>query len=189
MTYRLPNSRKSNFATEPIQLRCSLKFYIPRGNPIDPTARKICLREVCFDQISEHKVRPAEVRLREPRPAEVRLAEVRRDELRLDEVRRAEVRPAEVRLTEVRLMEGFCRKVRFLDKIQKFCVRNSMAYRLPNSRKSNFATEPLRYRAIALSTPVGPAAAHGLLHVPSLGIPMIAESYWQSARWRRTTAE
>jgi transposase len=29
----------------------------------------------------------------------------------------------------------FCRKVRFLGKIQKSGVRNSMAYRLPNSRK------------------------------------------------------
>ena len=37
----------------------------------------------------------------------------------------------------------FCRKVRFLGKIQKSGVRNSMTYRLPNSRKSNFATEPL----------------------------------------------
>ncbi len=35
----------------------------------------------------------------------------------------------------------FCRKVRFLGKIQKSGVRNSMAYRLPNARKSNFATE------------------------------------------------
>src|SRR4029434_8148941 len=37
---------------------------------------------------------------------------------------------------------GFCRKIRFLGKIQKSGVRNSMTYRLPNSRKSNFATEP-----------------------------------------------
>src|SRR5712691_379700 len=37
---------------------------------------------------------------------------------------------------------GFCRKVRFLGKIQKSGVRNSMTYRLQNSRKSNFATEP-----------------------------------------------
>jgi len=37
--------------------------------------------------------------------------------------------------------KGFCRKVRFLGKIQKLDVRNSMTYRLPNSRKSNFATE------------------------------------------------
>src|SRR5882724_204554 len=36
----------------------------------------------------------------------------------------------------------FCRKVRFLGKIQKFGVMNSITYRLPNSRKSNFATEP-----------------------------------------------
>jgi hypothetical protein len=44
----------------------------------------------------------------------------------------------------VGLFTRFCRKVRFLGKIQKFCVRNSMAYRLQNSRKSNFATEPKR---------------------------------------------
>jgi len=36
----------------------------------------------------------------------------------------------------------FCRKVRFLGKIQKSGVRNSMTYRLPNARKSNCATEP-----------------------------------------------
>src|SRR2546427_3808124 len=38
---------------------------------------------------------------------------------------------------------GFCRKVRFLGKIQKLGVRNSMTYRVPNARKSNFATEPV----------------------------------------------
>src|SRR5712691_857130 len=36
----------------------------------------------------------------------------------------------------------FWRKVRFLGKIQKLGVRNSMTYRVPNARKSNFATEP-----------------------------------------------
>src|SRR5262249_12098597 len=36
---------------------------------------------------------------------------------------------------------GFCRKVRFLGKIQKLCIGNSRTYRLPNSRKSNVATE------------------------------------------------
>jgi hypothetical protein len=36
---------------------------------------------------------------------------------------------------------GFCHKIRFLGKIQKSGVRNAMTYRLPNSRKSNFATE------------------------------------------------
>jgi hypothetical protein len=40
------------------------------------------------------------------------------------------------------LTVGFCRKIRFLGKIQKSGVKNSMTYRLPNSRKSNFATEP-----------------------------------------------
>jgi hypothetical protein len=39
-----------------------------------------------------------------------------------------------------RVAGGFCRKVRFLGKIQKLGVRKSMTYRLPNSRKSNFAT-------------------------------------------------
>src|SRR6266568_5798453 len=38
----------------------------------------------------------------------------------------------------------FCRKVRFWGKIQKSGIRNSTTYRLPNSRKSNFATEPSR---------------------------------------------
>ena len=42
----------------------------------------------------------------------------------------------------VRDLKGFCRKVRFLGKIQKLGVRNSMTYRVPNARKSNFATEP-----------------------------------------------
>jgi hypothetical protein len=37
-------------------------------------------------------------------------------------------------------VRGFCRKIRFLGKIQKSGVRNAMTYRLPNSRKSNFAT-------------------------------------------------
>src|SRR4030095_14674949 len=41
-----------------------------------------------------------------------------------------------------KLFFRFCRKVRFLGKIQKSGVRNSMTYRLSNSRKSNFATEP-----------------------------------------------
>src|SRR5713101_7018145 len=40
------------------------------------------------------------------------------------------------------VLPGFCRKVRFLGKIQKSGVKNSMTYRLPTSRKSNFATEP-----------------------------------------------
>ena len=47
-------------------------------------------------------------------------------------------------LNGLRVMNGrgFCRKVRFLGEIQKSGVRNSMTYRLPNSRKNNFATEP-----------------------------------------------
>ena len=40
------------------------------------------------------------------------------------------------------LPHGFCRKVRFLGKTQKSGVSDSMTYRLSNSRKSNFATEP-----------------------------------------------
>src|SRR6266446_4166011 len=40
----------------------------------------------------------------------------------------------------------FCRKVRFLGKIQKSSIMNSMTYRLPNSRKSHFATEPRETR-------------------------------------------
>ena len=36
----------------------------------------------------------------------------------------------------------FCRKVRFWGKIRKSCINNSMTYRSPNARKSNFATEP-----------------------------------------------
>jgi hypothetical protein len=47
-----------------------------------------------------------------------------------------------IRLTRLSQFPGFCRKIRFLGKIQKSGVRNSMTYRLPNSRKSNFATEP-----------------------------------------------
>ena len=43
---------------------------------------------------------------------------------------------------------GFCRKVRFWGKIQKSGIRNSTTYRLPNSRKSNFATEPERSVAV-----------------------------------------
>jgi hypothetical protein len=36
----------------------------------------------------------------------------------------------------------FCRKFRFWGKMRKSGIRNSMTYRLPNSRKSKFATEP-----------------------------------------------
>jgi len=49
----------------------------------------------------------------------------------------------EGRTLTVNEAKRFCRKVRFLGKIQKSGVKNSMTYRLPNSRKSNFATEPL----------------------------------------------
>jgi hypothetical protein len=38
----------------------------------------------------------------------------------------------------------FCRKFRFWGKIRKSGINHSMTYRPPNSRKSNFATEPGR---------------------------------------------
>src|SRR5262249_25843033 len=44
--------------------------------------------------------------------------------------------------TEPSPNRGSVAKFDFWGKIQKSCVRNSMTYRLPNSRKSNFATEP-----------------------------------------------
>ena len=50
------------------------------------------------------------------------------------------------------LTVGFWRTIRFLGKIQKSGVRNAMTYRLPNSRKSNFATEPLVAERIAGAT-------------------------------------
>jgi hypothetical protein len=37
----------------------------------------------------------------------------------------------------------FCRKFRFWGKIRKSGINHSMTYRPPNSRKSNFATEPI----------------------------------------------
>ena len=37
---------------------------------------------------------------------------------------------------------GSVAKFDFWGKIQKLGIRNSMTYRLPKSRKSNFATEP-----------------------------------------------
>ena len=44
----------------------------------------------------------------------------------------------------------FCRKVRFLGKIQKLGIRNSMTYRCQNSRKSNFATEPSPFTRVEM---------------------------------------
>jgi hypothetical protein len=38
---------------------------------------------------------------------------------------------------------GSVAKFDFWGKIQKFGIRNSMTYRLPKSRKNDFATEPL----------------------------------------------
>jgi len=41
---------------------------------------------------------------------------------------------------------GSVAKFDFWGKIQKLGIRNSMTYRLPKSRKSNFATEPEKLR-------------------------------------------
>src|SRR6266446_8007425 len=49
----------------------------------------------------------------------------------------------------------FCRKVRFFGKIQKLGVWNSRTYRLPNSLKSNFATEPSTLQAWVQDGPQG----------------------------------
>jgi hypothetical protein len=40
---------------------------------------------------------------------------------------------------------GSVAKFDFWGKIQKLSIRNSMTYRLPKSRKSNFATEPANH--------------------------------------------
>ena len=37
---------------------------------------------------------------------------------------------------------GFCRKVGFFEQNRKTGTINSMTYRIPNSSKTNFATEP-----------------------------------------------
>src|SRR5438132_5709597 len=47
-------------------------------------------------------------------------------------------------------LKGSVAKFDFWGKIQKSGVRNSMTYRLPNSRKSNFATEPRIHREVPL---------------------------------------
>ena len=54
------------------------------------------------------------------------------------------------------IISGSVAKFDFWSKIQKLGIRNSMTYRLPKSRKSNFATEPtvlphfvLRYRRMS----------------------------------------
>jgi len=51
-------------------------------------------------------------------------------------------RYARFRQTNCSLLLPSRERCRFLGKIQKSGVRNSMTYRLQNSRKSNFATEP-----------------------------------------------
>src|SRR5262249_13694636 len=48
---------------------------------------------------------------------------------------------------------GSVAKFDFWGKIQKSCVKNSMNYRLPNSRKSNFATEPRSEHDMDSTTP------------------------------------
>ena len=64
---------------------------------------------------------------------------------------------------------GFCRKVRFFGKIQKLGVWNSRTYRLPNSLKSNFATEPKGETSTAPSTPTASIAATMASPVTSAG--------------------
>jgi pyridoxine/pyridoxamine 5'-phosphate oxidase len=58
-------------------------------------------------------------------------------------VREGKAQALDVSQDAARLLQilRFCRQVQFSGKIQKVGVRNAMTYRLPNSRKSNFATE------------------------------------------------
>ena len=74
--------------------------------------------------------------------------------------------------------ERFCCKVRFLGKIQNLGLKNSMAYRLPNSRKNNFATEPLKPPEGAAVEPgaVCPICQHGRMQ-------LITTVYRQPAAW------
>src|SRR5215831_9422786 len=48
---------------------------------------------------------------------------------------------------------GSVAKFDFWGKIQKSCVKNSLTYRLPNSRKSNFVTEPRSEHDMDSTTP------------------------------------
>src|SRR5262249_10111200 len=60
--------------------------------------------------------------------------------------------------------EGSVAKFDFWGEIQKLGIRNSMTYRLPKSRKSNFATEPSRLPTLgtlACATPSNDGAALG----------------------------
>ena len=59
-------------------------------------------------------------------------------------------------------LEGSGAKFDFWGKIQKSGIRNSTTYRLPNSRKSNFATEPTDETDLAcvlLASAVAPECA------------------------------
>ena len=49
---------------------------------------------------------------------------------------------APILITAGRVYNGFCRNVRFLEQNPTMGLRNSRSYRLPNTRKSHFATEP-----------------------------------------------
>jgi len=78
-----------------------------------------------------------------------RTQEVTRQVIRhrfLDPDATAEVIAQKIRQTGLKLstrsVEGSVAKFDFWGKIQKSSIRNSMSYRLSNSRKSNFATEP-----------------------------------------------
>jgi hypothetical protein len=73
--------------------------------------------------------------------------------------------------------QRFCRKVRFLGKIQNLGVRNSMIYRVPNSRKSNFATEP--DLLLSVRTPwVTTTNFIGLLLIPRFRVYLGTSTPW-----------
>ena len=58
-------------------------------------------------------------------------------------------------------LRGSVAKFDFWGKIQKLGIRNSMTYRLPKSRKSDFATEPHGV-SVPLRPPVLAAPQRGL---------------------------
>src|SRR6266581_5355186 len=64
-------------------------------------------------------------------------------------------------------IKGSVAKFNFWVKIQKSGIRNSRSYRLPNCRKSNFATEPDNVHA--LLRPLGHPRAR---HVPEVNIEL-----------------
>jgi hypothetical protein len=57
--------------------------------------------------------------------------------------------------------EGSVAKFDFRGKIRKPGISNSMTYRHQNSRKSNFATEPLRFYRLSLSERMASAMQEG----------------------------